>query len=77
MVRAARKLCPNSIVIARAKDAIHARKLKDLEIDGVVPEAVEGSLRLAGRLLEGLGFPDEAVAKVMSTIRDMEDRRLN
>ena len=77
MVKAARKLAPGAMVIARAKDSAHARTLKDMDIDGVVPEAVEGSLRLAGRVLEGLGFPDEAVAKVVSTIRDMEDRRLS
>lgn len=76
MVKNARKFAPDAMIFARAKDANHARSLKALETTGVVPEAVEGSLRLAGRLLEGLGFPDEAVVKRIATVRDMEEHRL-
>lgn len=76
MVKAARALAPNGMIYARAKDASHARRLHSLGVTGIVPEAVEGSLQLAGRLLEGLGFPDEAIFKRIATVREMADPTL-
>jgi CPA2 family monovalent cation:H+ antiporter-2 len=76
MVKMVRELAPDAMIYARAKDATHARRLSELGVTGVVPEAVEGSLRLAGRLLEGLGFPDDAVIKRIATIRELEDPSL-
>jgi CPA2 family monovalent cation:H+ antiporter-2 len=76
MVRAARELAPNALIYARAKDIVHAKQLHALGVTGIVPEAVEGSLQLAGRLLEGLGFPDEAVVKRIATVREMADPSL-
>ncbi|MEM8876702.1 MAG: cation:proton antiporter [Pseudomonadota bacterium] len=76
MVKAARELAANAMIYARAKDAGHARRLHGLGVTGIVPEAVEGSLQLAGRLLEGLGFPDDAIFKRIATVREMADPTL-
>ena len=42
----------------------------------VVPEAVEASLQLGGRLLEALGLPAEAVARRIAEMRRRELSRL-
>ena len=52
---------PDALVFARAIDAEHAVRLLRLGAIDVIPEAVEASLQLGGRLLEGLGVSDEAV----------------
>ena len=76
MVAAARKQRPGALVFARAIDAEHAvRLLKQGAVD-VIPEAVEASLQLGGRLLEGLGMSDEAVARRLDELRDQELARL-
>ena len=62
MVRSVRQHWPSAPVIARAKDAEHARRLAGLGVEGVIPEAMEASLQLAARLLTVLGLPEEAVA---------------
>lgn len=63
MVRGIRREWPDTPVFARAKDWKHAAHLRRLGVANVIPEAVEGSLQLAGRVLEGLGYPDEEVDK--------------
>ncbi|MEP9355853.1 cation:proton antiporter [Xanthobacter sp. KR7-65] len=62
MVGAVRQHWGGTVIIARAKDAEHARRLAALGVAGVIPEASEASLQLAARLLTALGLPDEAVA---------------
>jgi hypothetical protein len=42
----------------------------------VIPEAVEASLQLGGRLLEGLGLSDDAVARRLDKLREQELARL-
>ena len=37
-----------------------------------VPETVEASLQLAGRVLEGIGAPEEAVGKLVAEVRAQE-----
>ncbi|MCB1473991.1 MAG: cation:proton antiporter [Rhodobiaceae bacterium] len=76
MVLNVRKIAPKSMVFARAKDSSHARALGALEVSAVVPEAVEGSLRLAGRLLVGLGYPEDAVIRRVASIREDEEQKL-
>jgi voltage-gated potassium channel Kch len=46
-----------------------------LGVDDVVPEAFEGSLQLAGRVLERLGVPDEAVDARLNAVREAELRK--
>lgn len=72
MVRAARRRRPDAKVYARARDSEHAATLANAGATVVVPEAVEGSLRLAGQLLGGLGYPEEAVSRRIEQERDHE-----
>ncbi len=72
MVRAACRRRPDAPVYARARDAEHARALSRLGAEVVVPEAVEASLRLAGRILSGLGWPEDAVSRRIDQERDRE-----
>jgi CPA2 family monovalent cation:H+ antiporter-2 len=72
MVTAVRKQRPDALVFARAMDAAHARRLLQCGAVAVVPEAVEASLQLGGRLLERLGLSDEAVAHRLAEMREEE-----
>ena len=76
MVAAARKERPDAPVFARARDPDHALRLLKLGAVGVTPEAVEASLQLGARVLEGLGLPDEAVARRLDEMRDAEIGRI-
>ncbi|MFG1463308.1 cation:proton antiporter [Xanthobacter sp. DSM 24535] len=76
MVRAARALQPDAIILARVKDAAHAQRLARLGASNVIPETVEASLHLAGMLLQTLGLPEEAVARRIDQARERERVRL-
>jgi CPA2 family monovalent cation:H+ antiporter-2 len=76
MVTAALRRRPDVPVFARASDPVHAAILTKLGAVGVIPEAVESSLQLAGRLLEGLGLPEEAVLRRLAEMREAEMGRL-
>lgn len=76
MVAAARAERPDAPVFARARDPQHAARLLKLGAVGVIPEAVEASLQLGARLLEGLGLPDEAIAQRLHQMREQEVGRL-
>ncbi len=76
MVAAARKQRSDAMVFARAIDSEHAARLLALGAVEVIPEAVEASLQLGGRLLEGLGLSDEAVARRLDELREEERARL-
>ena len=52
-------------------------RLLELGAVDVIPEAVEASLQLGGRLLEGLGLSDEAVARRLEELRQQELARLD
>lgn len=70
MVRAVREEWPDAKLFARAKDWAHADHLRAIGVDDVIPEAVEGSLQLAGRVLAGIGFDDETVSTRISEERE-------
>lgn len=76
MVKAARAIQPDALVFARAADAAHAARLVTLGAVSVVPETVEASLQLAGRLLEALDVPEEAISERLSTMRAVEIERM-
>jgi CPA2 family monovalent cation:H+ antiporter-2 len=76
MVQAARSVQPDAPVLARARDVSHAARLLELGAVGVIPEAVEASLQLAARLLEGLGFSQEFVAERLAEMRERERAHL-
>jgi CPA2 family monovalent cation:H+ antiporter-2 len=50
--------------------------LADLGAVAVVPETVEASLQLAGRVLEELDFPEGVVSDRISAIRSAELERI-
>jgi CPA2 family monovalent cation:H+ antiporter-2 len=76
MVAAARKGRPDAPVFARAVDAEHAVRLLELGAVDVIPEAVEASLQLGGRLLESLGASEEAVTRRLEELREEERAQL-
>ena len=67
---------PGCAGFARARDPAHAARLIKLGAMEVIPEAVEASLQLGARVLEGLGIPDEAVARRLDEMRKQELGRL-
>lgn len=72
MVAVAHKERPDALVFARATDAGHALRLRELGAAEATPEAVEASLQLGGRLLKSLGVPDEAIARRIEEMRIQE-----
>lgn len=70
-VTAARRIARHLPIVARARDAAHARRLLELGADAIVPETVEASLQLAGRAFEILGLPAEEVAERLARERDL------
>jgi CPA2 family monovalent cation:H+ antiporter-2 len=76
MVVAARSVQSDAKIFARAKDIAHAARLLEIGAVGVIPEAVEASLQLGGRLLETLGLPSEAVEQRLALMREQELGRL-
>lgn len=70
MVAAVRRHWGSAVVIARAKDAEHARRLSALGVADVTPEATEASLQLAARLLAALGLPEDVVVARIERTRD-------
>ena len=76
MIKAIVALRPDAPVFARAKDTAHAARLAALGNVEVIPEAVEASLQLGARVLEGLGLPDDLVLQRISRVREEEFSRL-
>lgn len=72
MVAEIRKIRPKACVIARAKDGAHAARLTRLGATGAIPETVEASLQLAGRLLENLDYPEDVAIQRIAEVRAME-----
>jgi CPA2 family monovalent cation:H+ antiporter-2 len=72
MVAEIRKLRPKTCVIARAKDGSHAARLTRLGATRAIPETIEASLQLAGRLLENLDFPDDVAIQRLAEVRAIE-----
>ena len=72
MVAEVLKLRPKARILARAKDAEHATQLMQLGCAGVIPEAVEASLQLAGRVLEALDFPEDVSDQRVADARAQE-----
>jgi CPA2 family monovalent cation:H+ antiporter-2 len=77
MVTAARHVNAGALIFARAADASHAARLMRRGAFGVIPEAAEAGVQLAGRVLEGLDLPDDAVAERMQKMRNDELMRLD
>ncbi|MET0432045.1 MAG: cation:proton antiporter [Hyphomicrobium sp.] len=70
IVRALRTRHPNLVIVARAKDAAHARHLYDIGVTDAVPETIEASLQLSEAALVGLGIPTGLVIASIHEKRD-------
>ncbi len=70
VVAAARALRPDITLVARARDAEHARKLYALGVTDAVPETVEASLQLSEAVLVDLGVP---MGYVIASIHEKRD----
>jgi CPA2 family monovalent cation:H+ antiporter-2 len=71
VVKTARALRSDMIVIARARDARHAARLYALGVTDAVPETTEASLQLAENTLIDLGVPMGAVLASIHERRDV------
>lgn len=70
IVRVARELRPDLLIISRARDATHARHLYKIGVSDAVPETIEASLQLSEAALVGLGIP---VGPVIASIHEKRD----
>lgn len=71
IVQALREAYPKLIIVARAKDAEHARHLYKLGVNDAVPETIEASLQLSEAALVGLGVPTGLVIASIHEKRDV------
>jgi monovalent cation:H+ antiporter-2, CPA2 family len=70
IVEHVRAIRPDVLIVARARDADHARHLYRLGATDAVPEAVEASLQLSEAALVGLGRP---AGPVIASIHEKRD----
>ncbi len=73
IVRQIRREWPLVPIYARARDGAHAARLVAAGATVAVPEAIEASLQLAGRVLAGLGASEEAVRRRLDQQRAIEE----
>lgn len=69
-VQAARALRPDLVIVARARDAAHARHLYQIGVNDAVPETIEASLQLSEAALVGLGVP---MGLVIASVHERRD----
>jgi monovalent cation:H+ antiporter-2, CPA2 family len=70
VVAAARGLRADLTLVARARDAAHAKTLYDLGVTDAVPETIEASLQLSEAVLVDIGVP---MGIVIGSIHDKRD----
>ncbi len=70
IVEVARRLRPDITLVARARDAEHARRLYSLGVTDAVPETIEASLQLSEAVLVDLGIP---MGLVIASIHEKRD----
>ncbi|HEY8032794.1 MAG TPA: cation:proton antiporter [Methylocella sp.] len=70
IVRDARAGNPDLIIVARARDALHATQLYSLGVSDAVPETIEASLQLSEAVLVDMGIP---MGKVIASIHEKRD----
>ncbi len=70
IVAAARQTHPGVAIVARARDADHARHLYEIGVTDAVPETIEASLQLSEAALVDLGIP---AGPVIASIHEKRD----
>ena len=73
---ALRERCPKVKIIVRATDRLHAIDLIDEDIDLVVRETFESSIKMASRTLGFLGINDAMIADLEAEFRDRDKVRM-
>jgi monovalent cation:proton antiporter-2 (CPA2) family protein len=68
-----RRAWPLIAVYARARDKGHAARMMAAGATQAVPETIEGSLQLAGRVLSGLGATEDTVRRRLEHQRAIEE----
>ncbi len=77
VVAQARALRPDMIIVARARDARHAKRLYELGATDAVPETIEASLQLSEAVLVDVGVPMGLVIASIHERRDEFRQMLN
>lgn len=77
IVATARGLRPDLVIVARARDARHAKRLYDLGVSDAVPETIEASLQLSEAVLVDVGIPMGLVIASIHERRDLFRKDLN
>lgn len=72
----ARRVAPDTPIVARARDTSHAASLLQLGADRVVPELLESGLQLGNVMLEVMGFPASAAREVVEFHRAEIEHRV-
>jgi monovalent cation:proton antiporter-2 (CPA2) family protein len=72
IVELARRQRPELIIHARARHSSHAARLLALGTNEVVPETLEASLQIAGRLLQALGTSEEVALARIAVQRSLQ-----
>jgi monovalent cation:proton antiporter-2 (CPA2) family protein len=72
IVQHAKAAWPDVPIYARARDAAHARRLRELGADMASPDMLESALQLGEALLSGMGVPDDEVRRVIESRRENE-----
>jgi CPA2 family monovalent cation:H+ antiporter-2 len=70
IVAAARAERSDLTIVARARDAVHAARLYDLQVTDAVPETIEASLQLSEAVLVDIGVP---MGLVIASIHEKRD----
>jgi CPA2 family monovalent cation:H+ antiporter-2 len=77
VVATARELRPDLTIVARARDARHAKRLYELGATDAVPETIEASLQLSEAALVEIGIPMGLVIASIHERRDEYRKELN
>ncbi len=77
IVATARELRPDLTIVARARDARHAKRLYELGATDAVPETIEASLQLSEAALVEIGIPMGLVIASIHERRDEFRKELN
>ena len=77
VVATARELRPDLTIVARARDARHAKRLYELGATDAVPETIEASLQLSEAALVEIGIPMGLVIASIHERRDEFRKELN
>lgn len=72
----AKRHFPHLSILARARNRRHAHLLMDLEIDGIIRETFESSLKLTAMVLERLDIPADRAERTIELFRAHDERTL-